>query len=131
MTFSIQPRSYNLPAVPEKGSALELHFCKTFLHQFSTLRGRDDNHRIYTAIEKTAALSGHAPEAVAKVLVEQGLRAARESFPEGFISAIESGARLPHWAAPVSRENHRDLLGFWRKPMIGHAPANRRKRISS
>ncbi len=131
MTFPLHPRPYSLPAVPEKASALELHFCKTFLHQFSTLRGRDDNHRIYMAIEKTAALSGHAPEVVAKTLVEQGLRAERDSFPGAFIEAMETGARMPHWAAPVSRENYCELLGLWRKPMIGHAPANRRKRIST
>lgn len=131
MTFPLHPRPYSLPAVPEKGSALELHFCKTFLHQFSTLRGRDDNYRIYMAIEKTAALSGHAPEVVAKTLVEQGLRAGRDSFPGAFVEAMETGARMPHWTAPISRENYRELLGLWRKPMIGHAPANRRKRIST
>ena len=122
------PHSYSLPAVPEGANTLTLHFCKTFLHQFRTLHGLDDYYRIYMAIEKTAALSGHAPELVAKTLVENGLRAGRESFPGAFVAAMENGARMPHWAAPVSRDNHRELLGFWRKPMLGHAPANRRRR---
>lgn len=123
--------SYSLPAVPENAGALDVHFCKTFLHQFRALPGADDYYRIYMAIEKTAALSGHAPEMVAKTLVENGLRAGRESFPGAFVEAMETDARMPHWAAPVSRDNHRELLGFWRKPMIGHAPANRRRRIST
>lgn len=122
------PRSYSLPAPPDGANTLTLHFCKTFLHEFQALRGADDYYRIYLAIEKTAALSGHAPELVAKTLVENGLRAGRESFPGAFVQAIESGAHMPHWAAPVSGENHRDLLGFWRKPLLGHAPANRRRR---
>ncbi|MDP2206210.1 MAG: hypothetical protein Q8K65_07880 [Alphaproteobacteria bacterium] len=121
-------RSYSLPTPPEGANTLTLHFCKTFMHEFQSLRGADDYYRIYLAIEKTAARSGHAPELVAKTLVENGLRAGRESFPGRFVTAIESGARMPHWAAPVSGENHRELLSFWRKPLLGHAPANRRRR---
>lgn len=114
--------SYSLPHPPLGTNALSVHFCKTFLRQFHSLHGSDDK-RICTAIEKTAALSGHAPEAVAKTLVENGLRAGRDCFPEAFVMQMEKGKHLPIWAMPVKAQHHHELLDLWGR----HRPVHMRK----
>ena len=97
--MTLGPSSYSLPSPPVGADALSVHFCKTFLRQFHNLRG-DETQRILDAIEKTAAMSGHPPEEVAKTLVENGLRAGKESFPGAFVEEMEKGNRMPKWATP-------------------------------
>lgn len=109
------PSSYSLPSPPVGTNALSVHFCKTFLRQFHNLRG-DETQRILDAIEKTAAMSGHPPEVVAKTLVENGLRAQKESFPNAFVAEIEKGTQMPRWAMPVGARHHNDLLDMWGQP---------------
>ncbi len=113
--MTLGPSSYSLPSPPVGADALSVHFCKTFLRQFHNLRG-DETQRILDAIEKTAAMSGHPPEEVAKTLVENGLRAGKESFPGAFVEEMEKGNRMPKWATPVRPEHHDALMRAWGQP---------------
>lgn len=121
--------SYRLPQPPAGSNALDIHFCKTFLHQ---LQAAPQNHmpaRISAAIEKTAALSGHTPEHVAKTLVEHGLRADRSCFPAAFVEGIEKTIHLPSWAAPLTPKARQELLGLWQQRLQPPASRQRLKRL--
>lgn len=121
--------TYSLPQPPIGTNALNIHFCKTFLRQFHSLHG-SDKRRICTAIEKTAALSGHTPEIVAKTLVENGLRAGRDCFPESFVTQMEKIQPLPAWTMAVQSTHHHELLHLWghQRPIGMNKPRLRRRK---
>lgn len=109
-----QQQAYSLPAQPPAGAGtLTIHFLNQFMHEFQRQRGDEAHLRIYAAISQTAVKSGSAPEAVARALVESGLRASKESFPGAFIEAIEKKQMSPQWEIASVTKQQRELLEFW------------------
>lgn len=108
-----QLQNISLPALTGNADTLTRHFLTQFMHEFQRQRGKDTYFRIYAAIESTAARTGSPPEAVARALVESGLRAARESFPRKFVAAVEKGGAAPKWNIASTTEQQRELLSYW------------------
>ncbi len=106
-------QNFSLPSLPANADTLTRHFYAQFMLEFQSQRSTDSYFRIFTAIEKTASKTGNAPEVVARSLVESGLRAARESFPQKFISAIENKSVMPQWNLNAMTPQQRELLSFW------------------
>ena len=104
---------FALPNPATGADTLTKHFCTHFLHEFQSLRTKESYFRIYTAIEKTAAKTGNAPDVVARALVESGLRASKESFPGSFVSAIEQRREMPRWNLAAMTPQQRELMHFW------------------
>lgn len=122
-----QQQAYTLPALQPAADTLARHFCSQFMHEFQRQPAQDSWYRILTAIETTAKKTGNAPEVVARALVENGLRASKESFPEKFVSAVEDGLAMPRWNIGAVTPQQRELTQFWGvSPAIGYKKASRR-----
>lgn len=99
---------------------LTRHFHSQFMHEFHALRRKDAHYRIFLAIENTAKKTGHTFDAVAKVLVENGLRADREAFTGEFIDTLKGSGKQkrglpPVWAINSMTTAQRELVAFWEK----------------
>ncbi|MEZ0223648.1 MAG: hypothetical protein ACAH83_03780 [Alphaproteobacteria bacterium] len=108
-----QLQNVSLPTLTGNADTLTRHFLTQFMHEFQRQRGKDTYFRIYAAIESTAAKTGSPPEAVARALVESGLRATRESFPGKFVAAVEKNSTAPKWNISATTEQQRELLSYW------------------
>lgn len=123
-----QQQAYALPALQSGADTLSMHFLTQFMHEFQAQRGDDAYLRIHAAILQTATKSGNAPEVVARALVEQGLRASRESFPGKFVETIEKKGGMPKWNISAVTKQQRELLEFWAVsplPASGYRQARR------
>lgn len=114
MIKQTRQEAYALPALTSGADTLTRHFLMQFMHEFQRQRQTNAGLRIYKAIESTAGKTGSSPEAVARALVETGLRAERHSFPEKFITLVESSALTPRWNISALTSHQRELLDFWR-----------------
>lgn len=108
-----QQQVCSLPALLPQADTLTRHFLSQFMHAFQGQRGQDMQLRILQAIETTAARTGTAPEAVARALVESGLRAPRGGFPGRFVALVEGNAAAPKWNLRAITPQQRELLDFW------------------
>jgi len=117
--------AFLLPSLPATADTLTRHFYTQFMHEFQSGRETDSYFRIYTAIEKTAAKTGNAPEVVARALVESGLRAAKESFPGKFVATIEGGRKAPRWNIAAMTPQQRELISFWSQNLTGYKQGRR------
>lgn len=107
------PHEFALPTPATGADTLTKHFCTHFLHEFQRQRTKEHYFRIYTAIEKTAAKTGNAPDVVARALVESGLRASKDAFPGSFVTAIEQRREMPRWNLAAMTPQQRELMHFW------------------
>lgn len=113
MTKPHKQDTYALPSLTAQADTLTRHFLMQFMHEFQKQREANTGLRIYKAIESTAGKTGNSPEVVARALVETGLRAERHSFPEKFITLVESNALTPRWNIGAITPHQRELLDFW------------------
>lgn len=79
-----------------------------FLQGYRAIQFQRDETRVLSAIGKAGDMSGHSCGVVAKTLVDQGLRAGRESFPKEFLDYMDT-------ATLRGSLNHaqNDLYNFW------------------
>ncbi len=107
------PSSFTLPQPDEFADTLTRHYHAEFMHAFYAAAYKDSGLRILTAVEKAAARTGSAPEAVARTLVECGLRAPKEWLPEKFTTALERTVRDPDIYRARLSSAQKELLQSW------------------
>lgn len=90
----------------------EARFCFVFHNYVSLLTGTLDD-RIRTAIHMTADETSLSPVYIAKVLVEHGLKASKNAFPDSFVDFIEDKSGLDPWAAGAMTYAQNKLAKLW------------------
>lgn len=104
-----------LPHPDEFADTLTRHYHSEFMHTFYGLSHcKDSWARVYIAIGRTAEKTGSAPEAIARALVECGLRAPREFFPEKFVEALEKALKEPGGHRTRLSSAQKELLKSWK-----------------
>ena len=107
------PSTFTLPQPDEFADTMSRHYHAEFMQAFYTRTCKDLGLRILMAIENTAERTGSAPEAVARALVECGLRAPKEFLPEKFAGSIEKTARDPDIYRARLSVSQKELLQSW------------------
>lgn len=69
--------------------------------------------RILSAIQFTADLTGHSDAHVSKILVDQGLRAPRLSFPADFLHYADQALMRMDWQVGGPSPGLQELKAFW------------------
>ncbi len=113
-----------LPYAPNE-EALDSRCCYTFGRFYKILRGHEPSSRVLKAIGLTSEEIGFSPVYIARILVENGLRAPKQSFPHGFIDFVESKSGMDPWAAGAMTYAQNKLAKFWQIEMTCEAPASR------
>jgi hypothetical protein len=108
------PASFTLPQPDEFADTLTRRYHAEFMHSFYALAGKTGWQRVSEAIRRAAENTGSAEEAVARGLVECGLRAPREFLPEKFVNALERTARDPDVYRARLSNAQKELLRDWK-----------------
>lgn len=116
--FHVMAAPFTLPSPDEFADTLARHYHAEFMHAFYALSSKSGWQRMSGAIRRAAENTGSAEEAVARSLVECGLRAPREYLPEKFVNALEKIARDPDVYRARLSPAQKELLQGW-----GAAPA--------
>lgn len=106
-------QAFILPQPDEFADTLTRHYHAEFMHSFYALSSKSGWQRVSEAIRRTAENTGSAEEAVARSLVECGLRAPREFLPEKFVGALEKTARDPDVYRARLSNAQKELLQGW------------------
>ncbi|MBI1214901.1 MAG: hypothetical protein GC185_03665 [Alphaproteobacteria bacterium] len=106
---------FSLPVLAATADTLTRHFHAEFMHAFQSRRESDTQQRVYHAIVLTGQKTGAPPETVAKTLVDSGLRAGKESFPQAFVSAIENSKPAPSWNIAGLTPQQAELVAQWKE----------------
>ena len=84
-----QTQTVNLPTFHTVTDRADHEVVQIFHQCFkNALHGRDDI-KILSAIHKTADITGHGDAFIAKILVDNGLKAPRLAFPQDFLDHID------------------------------------------
>jgi len=112
-----------LPLPPENISAdVEMEIYARFMRHLRVVPNKRVEVRILSAIQFTADLLIQSDEYVAKVLVDLGLRAPKQSFPTSYTQFIESSYSNNQWGTETISPVH-DLKEYWSWTK-GDAPTN-------
>lgn len=85
-----------------------------FLSRYRDILFQRDEMRVWSAIHKTADLTGNSEGVIAKTLVDYGLRVARASFPQDFLDHIDQlNIRSHSNRIEELPESYADLIEFW------------------
>jgi len=88
-TLQEQP-PISFPIYTSKTSAEDREIIQIFLSCYRDIQFQRDDTRILSAMEKTADVTGNSDGVIAKILVDYGLKAKRESFPHEFLNHIDA-----------------------------------------
>lgn len=92
----------------------EYEVINIFLIRFRDLNDCRDDVRVLKSIYKTADLTACSDGLVAKILIDHGLRAPRQSLPQEFLDHIDGLAlRKTSLMSMKLKESYRDLKDFW------------------
>lgn len=91
--------------------------CYSFHRFMKLVDQRNENLAIYQAIQLTAQETGYSDMYIAKTLVEHGLKAPKEAFPESFSSFLKEKTELNPWAAGSMSYAQNKLAKFWQLNM--------------
>ncbi len=80
---------YTMP-VPPAPSSPDLAYYQTFVHAMNRTKASSIAEKLRTAIELTAELAQTSPAHIARMLVDHGLRAPKNAFPDSFVDYVES-----------------------------------------
>jgi hypothetical protein len=125
MTRPLLSQKIVLPAPVAPHDTLAAHLCHGFMHHFSGSSG-SEAQRIQGAIVSLARQMAQTPASVAQKLVENGLCAGPECFPEEFLTLLEKRTAQPCWAVTGASAPERALVDSWRK----NAPAGQAHQVS-
>lgn len=104
------------PDLNKAHDSFDKEVVQIFLQCFRNIQFPRDDMRVMQAIERTADLTGNSDGLISKILVDNGLRACRECFPQEFLSHIDllclkKGRRT---LSQKLKKSHSDLKDFWR-----------------
>jgi hypothetical protein len=104
--------SLTLPVFSNDDQPIEARCCFVFHGYVSMLQGHLDE-RIHTAIHMTAEEMNLSSLYVSKTLVEHGLKASQNAFPNEFVHFIRDKSRLDPWAAGAMTYAQNKLAKLW------------------
>ena len=85
-----------------------------FLQRYRDINFMRSEVKVFNAIEKTADLSGNSDGVIAKILVDNGLRASRRSLPQDFLDHIDNlTLRMSAETYAISHQPFEELIEFW------------------
>lgn len=91
----------------------ESRCCYSFHRFLKLVDQQNETLAVYQAIHLTAQETGYSDMYVAKILVEYGLKAPKEAFPESFSHFLEEKTELNPWAAGSMSYAQNKLAKFW------------------
>jgi hypothetical protein len=71
--------------------------------------------KVLSSIQFTADMLDVADAFIAKTLVDQGLRAARQAFPQSYLEFVDKNLLRKQYNLGTSNENLNDLRHYWNK----------------
>lgn len=114
MARTLLSQKVSLPTPVTAHDTLAAHLCSGFLHHFSRSNG-PEAQRVHDAIAALAQQMAQTPAAVAQKLVENGLSAGPECFPDEFLTLLEKRTAQPSWSVTGASAPERALVDSWRK----------------
>ena len=103
-----------LPHFDKVKASDEREIIQIFLSAWTHGRYADDKQNVLHAIYKTADLTGNSDAFIAKTLVDNGLKAQRDSFPQEFLRHVDylTLGRDQGVLAHITR-SYQSLIQFW------------------
>ena len=113
---SLESNSHiELPLPPAKNKPMEMEIYARFMRHLRNVPNSKKEIKILAAIQFTADMTDNSDAHVAKVLVDQGLRAPRLAFPAQFLKhADQIIARSLSGIFSLSN-SYKELKAYWRK----------------
>jgi len=111
MNTYINEENLTLPHFDRVKNAIEREIVQIFLN---ALNHSDQQSDVLYAIDKTSSLTGNSDALVAKLLVDNGLKAPRDCFPSDFLKHVDhiaEGQRL-NFCGNIN-QSFRCLISFW------------------
>lgn len=110
--MSDMPAIYMMPLPPEEGRFAHECYMK-FMRHMNRIKGADMDHRILRGIQFTADMTDNSTAHIAQLLVEMGLRAPQNAFPQDFIDYMEERRDKPAWMLGAPTRSQIELDRFW------------------
>ncbi len=102
-----------LPLAPIQAASLEAQICQKFVKHLRHVPSSRTSVKILSSIQYAADILGCSDAHVSKVLVDYGLRAPRDCFPETFLDHVDASfMRAPHEVGAASW-SYRQLHDHW------------------
>jgi len=117
---------YTMP-VPPVDSSPDMPYYQAFVHAMNRTKAPSIAEKLRTAIALTAELTQTSPAHIARLLVDYGLRAPRNAFPDSFVDYVESRP-APKSFVPVTAVDT-DVIAlkdFWQTLLAAKATAEER-----
>ncbi len=92
---------------------MESRCCYAFHRFLKLIDEPKETKAIHQAIQLTAQETGFSDMYVSKILVEQGLKAPKDAFPESFSTFLEDKTNINGWAAGSLSYAQNKLTKFW------------------
>src|SRR5688572_33413892 len=110
--LSMQP-IYTMP-VPPADTSPDMPYYRAFVHAMNRSKEPSIALKLRAAIEATAEMTKTSPAHIARMLVDYGLRAPRNAFPDSFVDYVESRPAPKSFVPRVaSDEDVAALKNFW------------------
>lgn len=106
-----------LPLSPIDDSTLEAQICQKFVKHLRHVPSSRTSVKILSSIQYAADMLGCNDGHVAKVLVDYGLRASRDAFPEIFLEHVDASFTRAPYDVGAPCWSYRQLHDHW--TMIG------------
>jgi hypothetical protein len=104
---------YTMP-VPPSHSSPDMPYYQAFVHAMNRTKAPSIAQRLREAIEATANTSKTSPAHIARMLVDYGLRAPRNAFPDSFVDYVESRPAPQNLVErAASKGDVIELKNFW------------------
>ena len=82
--------NFIFPVIEEVDDPSEKEIVRIFSQRYRDILFMREEQKVLQAIEKASDLTGNAPELIAKILVDKGLRVDRRALPQEFLDYIDN-----------------------------------------
>lgn len=104
-----------LPLSPMDRDTLEAKVCQKFVQHLRHVRSNHMTMKILASIQYTSDMLDCSDAHVSKILVDYGLRAPRESFPETFVTHVDACLQKTIIEAGSASWSYIELNDHWIK----------------
>ena len=113
-SITLSPSEIVLPLSPIHRECLESRVCHKFVKHLRHVPSSRNEVKILASIQYTADMLNCSDAHVSKILVDYGLRAPRQSFPETFLEHVDQSLLREPYEVGTAGWSYKELSKHWR-----------------
>ena len=102
-----------LPLPPSLDAKFEMDVYARFMRHLRHVANSREDIKVLSAIQFVADMMDAQDDEIARVLVDQGLRAPRVSFPANYLEFADNALMRDDWEAGAASTSLKDLRDHW------------------